>query len=121
MTSSVLDQFKLEDRDFFLFLPNALEASSFQDVEKWVILHHNQNKFLPFFSGRIPVAPETPLGAVTLSLPDQSYHQLAKDELVHMLMPQTPLYPNSQFYVPVFLEQQPLTSDEAPIAALTIK
>ena len=83
--------------------------------------HHNQNIFLPFFPGRIPVAPETPLGAVTLSLPDQSYHQLAKDELVHMLMPQTPLYPNSQFYVPVFLEQQPLTSDEAPIAALTIK
>lgn len=68
---------------------------------------------------KIPLVPETPLGAVTLSLPDQSYHQLAKDELVHMLLPQAPLYPNSKFYVPVFLEQS--LTDQAPITALTIK
>jgi hypothetical protein len=72
-----------------------------------------------FLGSRIPVAPDTPIGVVTLSLPEQSYHQLAKDELVHMLMPQAPLYPNSRFYVPVFLEE-PLT-DRAPITALTIK
>ena len=68
---------------------------------------------------RVPVTPETPLGAITLIQPAQSYHQLAKDELMHMLMPQAPLYPNSKFYVPVFL-QQPLT-DQAPITAFTIK
>ena len=68
---------------------------------------------------RVPVTPETPLGAITLIRPAQSYHQLAKDELMHMLMPQAPLYPNSKFYVPVFL-QQPLT-DQAPITAFTIK
>ena len=68
---------------------------------------------------RTPVTPETPLGVITLTRPAQSYHQLAKDELMHMLMPQAPLYPNSKFYVPVFLEQ-PLT-DQAPITAFTIK
>ena len=68
---------------------------------------------------KIPVAPETPIGKVTLTQAKQSYHQLAKDELMHMLMPQASVYPNSRFYVPVFLEQ-PLT-DSAPIVAFTIK
>merc|ERR1712223_1487154 len=68
---------------------------------------------------RIPVTPETPIGVVTLTQPSRSYHQLAKDEMMHMLVPQASLYPNSKFYVPVFLEQ-PLT-DTAPITAFTIK
>ena len=70
-------------------------------------------------SPKVPVAPETPIGVVTLTQPSQSYHQLAKDEMMHMLVPQASLYPNSKFYVPVFLEQ-PLT-DTAPITAFTIK
>ena len=70
-------------------------------------------------SPKVPVTPETPIGVVTLTQPSQSYHQLAKDEMMHMLVPQASLYPSSKFYVPVFLEQ-PLT-DTAPITAFTIK
>jgi hypothetical protein len=64
--------------------------------------------------------PETSLGSVPLVFPARGYRQLAKDEVIHMLLPQAAIYPNSKIYVPVFLEQ-PRTSERGPISALTIK
>lgn len=68
---------------------------------------------------RVPIVPETPLGAIPLTVPQLGYRQLAKDEIIHMLLPQPPLYPNSRFYVPVFIEQP--HSERGPISALTIR
>lgn len=64
--------------------------------------------------------PETPLGNVPLVFPIRGYRQLAKDEILHMLLPQSAIYPNSKIYIPVFLEQ-PRSMERAPISALTIK
>ena len=66
------------------------------------------------------IIPETQLGNVPLVFPSRGYRQLAKDEILHMLLPQGAVYPNSKIYVPVFLEQ-PRTSERGPISALTIK
>jgi hypothetical protein len=66
------------------------------------------------------IMPETPLGSVGLVFPARGYRQLAKDEIVHMLLPQAPVFPNSKMYVPVFLEQ-PRASERGPVYALTIK
>ena len=78
-------------------------------------------KALFFFPDtRMSIIPETQLGNVPLVFPSRGYRQLAKDEILHMLLPQGAVYPNSKIYVPVFLEQ-PRTSERGPISALTIK
>lgn len=55
------------------------------------------------------LGPPTPCGAVSLATATTStgYQQLAApgDELLHLLVPNTPLYPASRLYVPVFLDQ----------------
>ncbi len=44
------------------------------------------------------------LGEAVLSLPSAGYRQLAHDDLLHLLVPQAPIYPNSKILVPVFME-----------------
>jgi hypothetical protein len=40
------------------------------------------------------------------------------DELLHLLIPQTPLYPVSRLYVPVFLEQP---REGGPVGVVAVK
>ena len=51
------------------------------------------------------------IGSVPLSSSGAGYQQVSGDEILHMLIPQTPLYPATRLYVPVFLEpsRPPLT------------
>jgi hypothetical protein len=52
------------------------------------------------------LVPETSLGEVSLSFPHQGYRQIGHDDLLHMLVPQGQLYPNSKILVPVFVEDR---------------
>lgn len=54
------------------------------------------------------IIPETPLSGdslVTLVPPVHGYRQLAQDPILHMLLPQSPVHPNSKFFVPVFVDE----------------
>ena len=42
---------------------------------------------------------------VPLTSGQSGYQQVSGDEILHMLVPQTSLYPDSRLYVPVFVEQ----------------
>ena len=51
------------------------------------------------------ILPPQLVGSVPLSVSGAGYQQVAADQILHMLIPQTPLYPSSRLYVPVFVEQ----------------
>ena len=63
--------------------------------------------------------PETTLATVPLTFPNKGYRQVGKDDILHMLLPQRTLYPNSKIYVPVFLEQP--ENEHGPISAIVIR
>ena len=63
--------------------------------------------------------PETSLATVPLTFPNKGYRQVGKDDILHMLLPQRTLYPNSKIYVPVFLEQP--ENEHGPISAIVIR
>ena len=63
--------------------------------------------------------PETTLATVPLTFPKKGYRQVGKDDILHMLLPQRTLYPNSKIYVPVFLEQP--ENEHGPISAIVIR
>ena len=67
--------------------------------------------------GRSIIAPQL-IGSVPLSVSGAGYQQVSGDEILHMLVPQTPLYPASRIYVPVFLEQ---SEDVKPVTVMVIK
>ena len=60
------------------------------------------------------------MAKVPLTFPSKGYRQVSKDDIIHMLLPTTPVHPNSKLYVPVFLEQ-PTDDPRGPISALVIK
>ncbi len=60
----------------------------------------------------------TRLATVPLTAPSHGYTQLGHDDIVHMLMPQAPKFPNSKFFVPVFLENT--NKDKQQIEGITI-
>jgi len=45
------------------------------------------------------------VGEVPLVLSQSGYTQIASDDILHMLVPNIPLYPSSRIYIPTFLEQ----------------
>ena len=53
------------------------------------------------------IIPETPLSEPLVSLipPQHGYRQLAQDPILHMLLPQSPVHPNTKFFVPVFVDE----------------
>ena len=53
---------------------------------------------------RVVIAPQH-VGQVELTASQSGYQQVAGDEFLHMLIPQSTLYPGSRLYVPVFVEQ----------------
>ena len=65
------------------------------------------------------IIPETTLATVPLTFPKNGYRQVGKDDILHMLLPQRTLYPNSRIYVPVFLEQP--ENEHGPISAIVIR
>ena len=65
------------------------------------------------------IIPETVLASVPLTFPEKGYRQVGKDDILHMLLPQRSLYPNSRIYVPVFLEQP--QNEHSPISAIVIR
>ena len=65
------------------------------------------------------IIPETALASVPLTFPENGYRQVGKDDVLHMLLPQRSLYPNSRIYVPVFLEQP--QNEHGPISAIVIR
>ena len=75
----------------------------------------------PGRAGRATPRPAThsrPVGRVPLAVSSSGYQQLAADEILHLLVPQTPLYPGSQLYVPVFVEQP---RDSAPVSVVVLR
>jgi transmembrane protein 132 len=69
-------------------------------------------------SDQVTVTPIQLIGPVPLAVTQSGYQQVAQDEILHMLIPQTPLYPSSRLYVPVFVEQP---QDAAPVSVIVIK
>ncbi|CAB4057888.1 TMEM132 [Lepeophtheirus salmonis] len=67
---------------------------------------------------RVSIIPVIQLAKIPLVQPRRGYRQLAQDEILHMLIPQTPLYPNSRLYVPVFLDQP---EDDRQISVVKIR
>ena len=59
------------------------------------------------------------MATVPLTFPKNGYRQVGKDDILHMLLPQRTLYPNSRIYVPVFLEQP--ENEHGPISAIVIR
>ena len=59
------------------------------------------------------------IGSVPLSSSGAGYQQVSGDQILHMLIPQTPLYPSSRLYVPVFLEQS--DQPRLPVSVIVIK
>lgn len=53
-------------------------------------------------------------------MPQRGYRQLGKDEILHMLLPQAQVFPNTRIYVPVVIEQ-PRGNDDRPISAVVIR
>ena len=70
-------------------------------------------------AGARVVSPPRPIGEVRLTPSGSGYQQLAGDELLHLLVPQSPLYPGSRLYVPVFVEQP--QAPASPVAVIVIK
>ena len=68
--------------------------------------------------GRPVSSPPRPMGEVRLTASGSGYQQLAGDEFLHLLVPQSPLYPGSRLYVPVFVEQP---QDASPVSVIVIK
>ena len=62
---------------------------------------------------RVLIPPQH-VGQVELTGSQSGYQQLAGDEFLHMLIPQTSLYPGSRLYVPVFVEQPQVSNKEIP-------
>lgn len=58
------------------------------------------------------------VGPVPLSVSGAGYQQVAADQILHMLIPQTPLYPSSRLYVPVFVEQP---QSGPPVTVIVVK
>ena len=69
-------------------------------------------------AGARQLAPPRTIGQVTLTPSGSGYQQLAGDEVLHLLVPQSPLYPGSRLYVPVFVEQPQAAS---PVSVIVIK
>ena len=55
-------------------------------------------------AGLLVLSPDTKLALVPLTPPRHGYRQLGHDDVVHMLVPQAPIYPNSRIFVPVFFQ-----------------
>ena len=70
-------------------------------------------------AGARVLTPPRPIGEVRLTPSGSGYQQLAGDELLHLLVPQSPLYPGSRLYVPVFVEQP--QAQASPVAVIVIK
>ena len=64
------------------------------------------------------ITPPQLVGSVPLSVSGAGYQQVAADQILHMLIPQTPLYPSSRLYVPVFVEQP---QAGPPVTVIVIK
>ena len=64
------------------------------------------------------IIPPQLVGSVPLSVSGAGYQQVAADQILHMLIPQTPLYPSSRLYVPVFVEQPQVGP---PVSVIVIK
>ena len=58
------------------------------------------------------------IGNVPLSLSTNGFRQISQDEMMHMLIPQSPLFPRSKMYVPVFFEQP---RESVPVAIIALK
>lgn len=56
-------------------------------------------------AGKPLAIPVTFVDYVPLSISQNGYRQIGPDELTHMLISQSPLYPGSRLYVPVFFDQ----------------
>jgi len=69
-------------------------------------------------SDQVTVTPSQLIGPVPLAITQTGYQQVAQDEILHMLIPQTPLYPGSRLYVPVFMEQP---QEVSPVSVIVIK
>ena len=69
-------------------------------------------------SDQVTITPMQLIGPVPLAVSQSGYQQVASDEILHMLIPQTPLYPSSRLYVPVFVEQP---QDGAPVSVIVLK
>ena len=65
---------------------------------------------------RVHVSPQH-VAEVDLVSGQSGYQQVSGDEILHMLIPQTSLYPGSRVYVPVFVEQ----SGQSPVSVIVIK
>ena len=65
-----------------------------------------------------PLSAPQLVGPVPLSVSGAGYQQVAADQILHMLIPQTPLYPSSRLYVPVFVEQP---QSGPPVSVIVIK
>ena len=72
----------------------------------------------PGMVGALTVGGEREVGKVPLADSQAGYQQVAGDETLHLLIPQTPLYPGSRLYVPVFLEQP---REGSPLAVVVLK
>ena len=72
----------------------------------------------PGMVGALVVGGEREVGQVPLADSRAGYQQVAGDETLHLLIPQTPLYPGSRLYVPVFLEQP---REGPPLAVVVLK
>jgi len=64
------------------------------------------------------ILPPQHVGQVQLTASQSGYQQVAGDEFLHMLIPQSPLYPGSRLYVPVFVEQP---QEGVPVSVVVIK
>ena len=69
-------------------------------------------------TGSVTVGGPREVGRVPLEDSKSGYQQVAGDETLHLLIPQTPLYPGSRLYVPVFVEQPRVGS---PLAVVVVK
>ena len=68
--------------------------------------------------GRSVTAPRL-IGSVPLASSGGGYQQVSGDDMVHMLIPQTALYPNTRIYVPLFLEAQ--EAGRPPVTVIVVK
>eukprot|EP00092_Neocalanus_flemingeri_P018939 GFUD01020515.1.p1 GENE.GFUD01020515.1~~GFUD01020515.1.p1 ORF type:complete len:1459 (-),score=271.45 GFUD01020515.1:1899-6275(-) len=69
-------------------------------------------------SDQVTITPMQLIGPVPLAVSQSGYQQVASDEILHMLIPQTPLYPGSRLYVPVFVEQP---QEVSPVSVIVLK
>ncbi len=67
------------------------------------------------------IVQETKLGLVPLVAPRHGYRQLGHDDIVHMLITQASIFPNSKLFVPVFVQLPPDETPEDELVAIKIK